>query len=727
VDVAPDADLELAASADVHLDPTVLAIRDIQVSVGSSDLGGAMTWYRDQVPDTLSLEFSSSLIDLDEILSILPTASGTPKEKAPASEWAGLPPIDLDLSFASIRGGALDLQNLEASGHLRAGLVDNAEVSVLVEDELALRGELDLDLRQQPNTGVFNASAGNVDLGRLLRKLEVTDDLVMRADGVGFRWSSEGVGALDMLGNSAIGLDLSGFAWDVQRPGHEGAPAEPWRVRLSELGVSANRGEKLIARSRGQIEGTAVELLVEAPELADLVGDVPVLPLRVAIRRGSNVIVLDSVVNQWTDAVIGGSFELSGRSLPAPELDLASLEAPLPDYAVTGELVYDESGLVVSKLAATRGTSQVAGELSWLGDARPKLSVELTSELLQTEDLLYFSDRDAEVTESPETDTVPAASTSTARGPLLIATDLVKQYQQENDLDLRIAVEELRAGSNRLGGADLQLTITEDEFRLDPLSIRLPGGGLEVQYGLRTQDGRAIAELKADIDNLIYGDVIRMVDPSSEARGILYLNVDFESDAPWADGQSGFETLLRNANGSIEVAAWPENLEAGVLDLWTANLVLALLPTSTTGDPSRLNCVVARLEADDGVLKAKTALLDSTETIVRGRGTIDLAAGQLDLLVTPQAKLEKFLSASTPVKVTGPLRDFEVGVEPTGVFGTVLKWYTSLIYVPFKWLTGERFPADGVTTCFDAMDWELTPAVETYLRERDFSRPPTID
>ena len=42
----------------------------------------------------------------------------------------------------------------------------------------------------------------------------------------------------------------------------------------------------------------------------------------------------------------------------------------------------------------------------------------------------------------------------------------------------------------------------------------------------------------------------------------------------------------------------------------------------------------------------------------------------------------------------------------------------SLIYVPFKWLTGERFPSDGLPTCFKAMDWELSPEQATALREQ---------
>ena len=44
---------------------------------------------------------------------------------------------------------------------------------------------------------------------------------------------------------------------------------------------------------------------------------------------------------------------------------------------------------------------------------------------------------------------------------------------------------------------------------------------------------------------------------------------------------------------------------------------------------------------------------------------------------------------------------------------------------PMK-LTGERFEADGTSTCFDAMDWELTPELHDYFLQRDFSAPPSL-
>jgi hypothetical protein len=151
------------------------------------------------------------------------------------------------------------------------------------------------------------------------------------------------------------------------------------------------------------------------------------------------------------------------------------------------------------------------------------------------------------------------------------------------------------------------------------------------------------------------------------------------------------------------LAVFPNDVEVGFLDLWASNLVLALLPTSDEGN-KKMNCMISRVTVEEGVLESRDSFLDSTDIIVRVRGEIDLDAQQLDLLAVPQAKTERFFSVSTPIEVKGPYDSFTVAASPGGFVMTMVRWYYGLIYVPWKWVTGERFPADGIETCYHAMD-----------------------
>ncbi len=128
----------------------------------------------------------------------------------------------------------------------------------------------------------------------------------------------------------------------------------------------------------------------------------------------------------------------------------------------------------------------------------------------------------------------------------------------------------------------------------------------------------------------------------------------------------------------------PEDIAAGVLDLWAANLVVTLVTPKGFSQPKKLNCMVASFSVDEGVMRSRTVMLDTTDVIIRGRGSIDIANRTLDLIVAPQAKLEKFFSMSTPVAITGPWDAFQVGVTKVGIAATLFRWYMGLIYVPYK-------------------------------------------
>jgi hypothetical protein len=130
-----------------------------------------------------------------------------------------------------------------------------------------------------------------------------------------------------------------------------------------------------------------------------------------------------------------------------------------------------------------------------------------------------------------------------------------------------------------------------------------------------------------------------------------------------------------------------------------------LLP-SIDGREKVMNCMVARFDVEDGVMEAKKVFMDSTDIIVRARGTIDLEGRKLNLLIIPQAKRERFFSVSAPLAVTGSFDDYHVYPAPLGFVTMLVRLYYGLIYVPWKWLTGERFPKDGVATCYHAMGWE---------------------
>jgi len=736
--VSPEATIPLRAETTLRTDGSALVADAMKLSLGQSDLGGSAAWHYADDPDILELSLRSSYLDLDEIGAIFPTktdesdpARVADDDTQPIPAGFTLPPVDLDVKFDAINGGDLDLQDLSISGRLRQGVIDDAHVTVTIEDDVLLRGSLDLDLRHSPAEGALDVAAENVDVGRLLRKLGIADDLRLRADGLELAVSTEGDTPMQFLLNALLEADLRGFYWYI--PEEDGTPGEEpqkaFDLSLSQLRLTAGPNQHATWAASGMTGDVPLELWMETPSLTEMLRDAAELPLTLVMAAGNNVAKFEARIDRSAEERFLAHVLFSGQVVESAGRDLAQLQSPLADYELRTDIILNDDEFTLPDIQMRLGSSTANGSFAIArGGERRRVDVMLHASHLQTDDLLYWSsdvpDAMIGVEYQLADDEIASDTDEAQRGFFLLVNDYIAEFRKSNDLNLSIIVDDLRSGADRLGDAELGLLVDDDEFVLRPVKIRLPGGDVDAEYTRRIADGRFNGSLKVHVEALRYGGLLRLVDNESQARGVLYLDTELSADTEWLPNTAPFDLLLNNAEGSFSLAAWPEKAEAGLLDLWSANLLLALLPVSTSEDPSMMNCFVARLEVEDGVMETGTALLDSTDTIVRGRGKIDLAEEQLELLVAPQAKREKFLSMSTPVMVTGSFDDFQIGLEPGGLFAMAMKWWMSLIYVPFKWLTGEPFAADGTSTCFNAMDWELTPELHEYFLQRDFSVPP---
>jgi hypothetical protein len=382
--------------------------------------------------------------------------------------------------------------------------------------------------------------------------------------------------------------------------------------------------------------------------------------------------------------------------------DFAQLESPLKGFELRTDLMISDREISFAELSANIGTSHATGyAILNVGEDGNEFELRLQAPHVQTDDFVALVDEWRELRqENAEEDSLAEPETR-------VLEDVVREYVEaltlENSFDIQIGIDALFAGDQYMGGAQVGVLADKNTFRLQPIKVTLPSGDIHAEYVVeRTTDG-VDALLNIYIERLQYGDLVRLLDPDAQqnVRGFLYLDTSVTSSAPTT------AQLSNTVQGRIDLMIIPEDIAAGVLDVWAANLVVALVTPKGFSRPKKLNCMVASFSVDEGVMRSRRVMLDTTDVIIRGRGRIDIANQTLDLIVAPQAKREKFFSMSAPVAITGPWDGFRVGATRVGVVATLFRWYMALIYVPYKWLSGERFPADGLTTCFNATDWDM--------------------
>ena len=280
-----------------------------------------------------------------------------------------------------------------------------------------------------------------------------------------------------------------------------------------------------------------------------------------------------------------------------------------------------------------------------------------------------------------------------------IVNGLFRQFAGENSLDIRFEIEQMYSAGELLGSGQFGLLADKDKIHIKPLSIISPGGNVEAGFYAGYTPQGVESRLNIHMEKLEYGGLLQLTNLESTGSGTLFMDTTLEATAP------DWKQIPASVGGHLDLMVIPYDIKAGYLDLWASNLIFALLPTGK--DEKKINCLAARFDVENGVMTSKNILMDSTEIIIRGRGSIDLAGRELDLLLIPQAKLEKFLSISAPIQVQGPIAKPKSSITSGGLLTTGLKWYMGLIYVPFKRLTGERFPTNGLSTCYKAMDWAM--------------------
>ena len=249
------------------------------------------------------------------------------------------------------------------------------------------------------------------------------------------------------------------------------------------------------------------------------------------------------------------------------------------------------------------------------------------------------------------------------------------------------------SGQDRLGAGELKITFADGRAVIGPASIVMPGGSAHASLTYQPRERDVLTDLKIDVDKFDYGVVARRFKPSADLDGRFSFTMDIHSQAP------RLSEAIKHGSGTLDFFVWPNEMKANIFDLWAVNVFLALLPTIDPKNESKVNCAIGRFSLKDGKLSQRQLVIDTSKVRVTGNTEIDLAKETLHMRLQPQAKTAQFLSLATPLEVNGSFDKFSIGPNPGDVLETVIRFATSVVWVPIKRLFSEKVPEDGSDVC----------------------------
>ncbi|UPY34931.1 AsmA family protein [Sediminicoccus sp. KRV36] len=362
-----------------------------------------------------------------------------------------------------------------------------------------------------------------------------------------------------------------------------------------------------------------------------------------------------------------------------------------PPFRVAGRLAYGEGRIRFTEMQGQVGQSDLGGTVTM--DPRgaiPDITADLIARHVDLADLAGF------IGGNPGRGT-PIRPDSPSTGRVLPNTPVNLPLFRAANVHARLRAARIIGEDAPLDTLDVTLELINGVVTLKPLRGGVGRGALVITGTLTPReqgDLHAVGEVQ------FQGIDIARVMQALGGRGGGALEGRGRIDAV---GRSTAELLARG-NGALALRLAGGDLSAFAVDL--AGLRLGNAIFSAFGLPSRtqLECFVADFGLAAGILTTRAMLLETTDALILGTGTIRLDREEFDMRLRSQAKRFTVGSLPTSLALTGRLSDPSVApvlVQDRG--GDGVSDLLDLALAPFSLLPVIELGIGDDPRCRDAL------------------------
>ncbi len=562
--------------------------------------------------------------------------------------------------------------------------------------EIAARG----DLMVRAHKPEINLALGlrDVDVGRILSELGLVKGIQASLGDVGARVSISGSSLQEVLLQSSLAFKVKGGNWKVVVPNSE----ESLDINDLNGDILVEKGNNITMKLDGVIGRTPVKMLITGAPLVEYITNQDEIPLTIdAEFAKSRLGFAGKLKLPVTDRDLTLALKVSSERIDHLN-KLLRLDLPaIGPVSLESKLSVTNAGYDLSKLAVQVGDSRLDGTMKLsTSQTKPKLDISLLSELIQLDD--FDTGEPEQATEGPSEgqsdanqETREQASAEADEEQQTSDRKKLLSYQVLNafDADIKIEARDVRSGEDKLGSALMQAELRDARLAVEPLSMNIPGGGIQITMDYTPSPTDVMFNIQADIEEFDLGVIARRAKPGTDMGGKLKLDAQLHSQAP------DLASIMEHANGHFDFALVPENFSAGIIDLWAVNLLSAIMDKSTEKDESEMNCVVVRFGIEDGLMTEKAIYLDTSNMRIAGKSEINFKKRELAIKLAPKGKEPEFFSVAVPIQIKGSFEDFGLKIGVLRMSGQIISFITSPLHVPVRRVFTKEAPADGIEAC----------------------------
>jgi uncharacterized protein involved in outer membrane biogenesis len=344
--------------------------------------------------------------------------------------------------------------------------------------------------------------------------------------------------------------------------------------------------------------------------------------------------------------------ELRGNDL-GDLYPLVGLAVPsTPPYSVRGDFERKGAVLTLRDLEGRIGDSDVAGAMTVdLGGAKPALRGDLVSTHLDLDDLgvAIGLPPGTGAGESASPEQRAAAERRAASPRLLPDSDFDLRKLRAMNADVHLRADDVDAGKWPIQSLALRLRLRDGVLRLEPLEVGFAGGTVGGAVKLDASGSSIDAAADVAVRSIDFEQLLPDMDPANVGRinGAVDLRGRGDSIAE----------MLATADGDVRIGMGRGRISNLLLELAGLDVAESLKFLLGKDQTVRLRCAYADLELEDGLARSRSIVFDTSDTVLFGKGTVDLDEETLALELRPEPKDVSPVSLRGPLLIGGTFKD----------------------------------------------------------------------
>ena len=347
--------------------------------------------------------------------------------------------------------------------------------------------------------------------------------------------------------------------------------------------------------------------------------------------------------------------DVSGASL-ADIKRFAPVNLPnTPPYRLQGRFRNPREAFIFDAFSGRVGDSDLSGDASYSRNTkRPLLKANLVSNLLDLDDLgplvgappktgageTAAPEQKQQVQKIDDTGKVlPQRKFAVEDWPIM---DAQVRFEGKKIVDAaQVPIENLSANWIMEAGV----------LRFEPLRFRIAGGTVTANVNLDSNAKPLAGKLKIDLTGVNLRTLVPGSGKMQDPLGTLYGRIDI------AGRGASIADLFGTADGRLALLVNGGHVSNLLIELVGLDVAEALRILATKDPDVRLRCAVADLSIKSGIATPQVLVIDTTDTIVTGSGSINFKTEGLQLVTRAEPKDFSPFVLRTPINIGGTFKD----------------------------------------------------------------------